>query len=294
MMRRVIRFRVSKEQGPLRSCVGIATERETLLQELASLGYERNPHSGLVTVMDPEGSPRLTQALKLIQRELGMRPTVHKIVKEEEGHQRFAVQVERRFSKSDVENARWLVLWPKHAIATMVPAKYGESGEYVVEADARLRKSKSEFGSLYYGGIACSDRMRPSLEAAGLKGLSFRPVSVEPPEKSARFRRLWGVWSHVVLPPNLYPLVDGQGDLFDGDWFTGCFFDDGGNAPSAPRYRMSDLEQIGDFDVAVTSERTGTHPGVAFRKMIVTQNFRAILGKMSVKGLEYWPLEIEG
>ena len=264
---------------------GIWTSNGELFKAIVELGYPENYTGDTVKLRDPEGSPRLAKAFQIIREHLGMERTFRKIVKAEDRHRLFSVFVERTFTQKEVDSAKFLQLWPRHAIATNLKQLPDET--FVVEADQRLRVNKIEFGSLYNTGMGCDESTRMRLEELGLNGLAFRPILVEPPDKYPK--KLWYPWSTIVMPPCAYGVVRGDGEPFAGDYSTGCYYDT--QVGGVPTWTEDQIREMPPFDVAITKERTATTDDLAERRMIVTQLTRRKLDGIGLKkNIQYTPI----
>lgn len=267
---------------------GIWTSNRDLFQAVAELGYERSYSGTSLTVRDEVGSPRLEKTFQIIRERLGIERTRHKVVKAEDRHRLFSVFVERAFTPKEIDSAKFLQVWPRHAIATNKKQLEGEV--FVVEADQRFRVNKIGFGSLYNTYMGCDESTKHRLEELCLVGLIFRPILVEPEGQYPK--KLWAPWSSIVMPPSVYPLVRSDGEPFDGDYSRGCFYDT--QAGGVPSWSEAQINDMPPFDVAITKERTATTADLACRRMIVSQAARRKLDGIGLaKLVKYTPIVME-
>ena len=265
-----------------------ATETHRLLEAPAA----GSATLGRLHIFEPLGSPALEKIESLIAQETGFKPSPRALVQGRGEMRHFARNLDRTFAIRELDEAAWLriSLPPRPAIGEF--ERQTPDGRLVVSADRR-QKNKLQFGSLFPAHVCgFANPLKSQLEHAGLTGLFFVPILVEPADKA--IKPLWQLSSDLVLPPNLLPLQQNDGGDFSGDLDKGCFYDEGGYRPASPHYHVKDFERLEPFDVAMSSEQIGPHPNHAFRQLIVTQKFRQTMMHLGALGCEYVPVTLVG
>lgn len=149
---------------------------------------------------------------------------------------------------ADLEWARYMDINPTKDIA----------GQTVYDADRNLWVvasriyPKVSMGSLDGGGeIAVDAAMRERMIAQSFRDVQFRPMEIR--GESPRAKPLWELRTDRVLPPHLPIMRHADGLPYDPE--TGAprpeheFY-----KPYALRWRKSEIDAMGDFDFARSSE----------------------------------------
>lgn len=175
------------------------------------------------------------------------------------------------------------------------------------------QKNKHQFGVLFPADtFAFANPLKSQLEQAGLKSIRFEPILLaeqrllDERQRSAPgagpaiqgagsdkiLKPLWKISSDTVLPRFLYPLFTDHHQPFTGELSKGCGYDNG-NSGLGLKYERSRIEQLGLFDVAITTERLGAHQDRCFRSVIVSQKFRQTMIQLGIKTAQYEPVILE-
>lgn len=295
-MHKVIRFHLAFSATPSSVPCGnfVPSRSRGLVDSLLGLGYREWTGKASVTVEDPTDSPRLLHAYKLVESELGMKPSTNRAEPVSRRDRWFCVEVICTYARKELDAADYLCVRALEPTAIVSMARPCTDEEMLVTVDDWLLPEPRDIGSFCYGGLGCSDRMRSKLAALEWRGLDFIPVRVHPAgaAEPVGWPRMWGLTSSVVLPPAADALIDGHGEPFTGDYSRGVFYNDGGYEPHGPRYRREDLGTIPPFDIAVSRERTGLHDWQAFRHVVVSQRARQDLLRLGAVDLEFWPVPL--
>ncbi len=164
----------------------------------------------------------------------------------------FQLSGERIFDENDYQSARYIEMCPKKRIA----------GEGCFEDDCRLWvRAGSVYFKVKLGTYPCGlflpavdEAMMQKLEEQKFSNLLFRPIEIR--GESPRGKKLWQLWSDVVLPPVIDELIDTGGLAFDPAKSTSCVVQDL-YLPMLCRYHRSDIDALGSFDFALTREHWG-------------------------------------
>lgn len=178
--------------------------------------------------------------------------------------------------------------------------EYDERG--IPYLKAALRPYKKEFGQVIgTQGCPCfvvRGKVKQALEKSGLKGLQL----VEPLTKGRKQLRpeekVSVVWSGLTLPPMKNLCYDNAGERFryaDRKSFPkGCLVFEGYfTRPTEIHYQREGLAKIGDFDIALTTERFG---GIAALQpyIIVSQRFRRFMEDELGLEMTGTPVRVDG
>jgi hypothetical protein len=227
--------------------------------------------------------------LKLIHEAFGLSISPHTRIKTYERSQYFGPDLNRIYTKKDVEAAP-LLRWAgaKADIGTYL--RQTDREQWFLSPDKRL-KNKFDAGFLSpFPALAVSAGLKEALEHSNLKGLDFNQVKLEPPSPSPK--EIWRIDSQLRMPPCLLPIQHQDGSLFSGDFAKGSLWDDAGIMPYELKFSSAEVAAMGAFDVALTMERTGMDASHAFRDIIVSQKFRQVLERLRAeKILKIPPLE---
>jgi len=214
------------------------------------------------------------------------------------GPHEFAVQIRREYDKSDVLNSQCLLL----------DAPTWKGGEFTPGGLLELliddRHKKRNIAGVGRAGIVVSDHLRQTLERTGLCHLVFRETLLTDDfDPAKRFSYTWteleeSPWwqftSDLILP-KLSPactLVDRYGNPFKEGEDKGCWLQEGLHCPAEMHYRRRDLEQVSEFDVALTAERFGMHPNNWYPYTVVSQRAYQLISEQDPKA-QFVPVRID-
>lgn len=129
--------------------------------------------------------------------------------------------------------------------------------------------------------------LKRDLEQQGLKGLAFKPVLFDHPEKARG--EFWQLDSTVIMSPCSLPIVS-VGDSWSPNMppYPMEDYDDGGHFPQELVYSRTALEQMPPFDIALTHERTRmVSPDSWGHRLIVSQHCRQVMKKLKMGTVEF-------
>lgn len=144
-----------------------------------------------------------------------------------------------------------------------------EAGPVTFDKEIMGRLLRQKF--LWYterGFGAVNAEGRRILEEAGIKGVAFDPVEWTNPEEVKG--ALYNLRHRKTLPPCLLPVIE----LRCG----ALLYHEGPYNPQILRYRRSEVEAMGDWDIAQTAEITGpASPPLFHRRCVISARFRDVL-----------------
>lgn len=284
------------DHGP--TSIGIDAKSAEDVHELGKLsgfdvtGWDRNGQvSRKITVKEQEGSERLLKLLTAIECKYGFKPSSTRIVPGPERVRVFGLTKHREYSLDEIDAAELLhISLAEKMIAEWREPTAEQVDEEVFAVEKRKQQTKVPLGFISpFLAIAVNDALKSDLKRVGLLGLEFESV--------INSEHIWKLTSSIHMPRCQLPLVNGQGEVVEADEWPGKwsdkYYDDSGYEPPELRYNKPEVRQLGDFDIAITAERTGGYKKTSFRRLVVSQKFRTTLDELGVKGVRYTPVRIE-
>lgn len=247
-------------------------------------------------VQEPADSPKLKLLIQALYERYGIKPSKWFIVPKDLEDQYFGVRIEREFSDGQIDDSKYLrLIATQFQIGTHSRRERPEDETYYVKNDGK-QGSKVDFGFISpFPALGISNRLKEQIEAYNLKAIRFEPIVVRRKDGKAPRKPLWKIASDITLPRSRCRYIDGNGQVKDphDDWsykWECAYFDDAGHVPVALSYVRKEIEEIEPFDVAMTAEKVGNGPYIAFRYTIVSQRFRQMMNDLKVKGVGYHPV----
>lgn len=265
-----------------------------MLSELSGLPLWALTQNDLRMVLEiDEKDPRLGKLYEAIWVKYRLKPSCWNIIPKAEQSNYFGVRRKVTWTKKEIDACEMLWLRHKLTIANNRDAtpEQWQGEEYVAGVDEK-QHSAVQFGGLCpFTGLAVAEPLRTQLLESGLKGLYLPPVTFVPPVAKVR-KLLWALKSTVILPRPLNLLQGEHGSEPEPNTEWACWWDDGGKRPEVLKFRRSEVQAVGPFDIAMTYERVGITVQGAFRQCLVTQRFREVMTQLKVKGVDYVPVEL--
>ena len=223
---------------------------------------------------DPDGDEFIRRALEMLKRHgIPLRYSVNS----SDYNSSYGYDISRFYEPDDLKHAELLLLVRKGRIHnTLEPARDEQGRLYLLASKA---KESLKLGNLLWPDwVIVSDKVRRSLEGAGLVGLRFIEVAIKGKSTYLASEPFWELQSSITLPKmpdrgNLFhpefhpdhPTVE----PFQGDYSRTIFINDAPFFNGEVHYRRSDLTVLGQFDIAATFENyMETHPA-----LVVSQRF---------------------
>lgn len=286
---------------PGATATGIRTQSARELEEIAeAAGFDlttcyESPTIGAVRqlrVQEPEDSLRLQRLIKEIKLRYNLVPAGSMPTQGKRQEKFFGVRKVRSYSKQELDHCELLYL---HC-GTCSIAKHqdAETEELMTETYVSVpgsTKKKVRFGNLSpFRALVVRGDLKSSLESESLTGLRFEPV--------VNGENIFKLTSSIVLPRCKLPLVGGNGLVIEdvdnwSDEIGWRLFRDHGYDPAELVFGRTEIESIGEFDIAITRERTGVSDKRAVRWCIVSQKFRRVLTTLKVVEAQYAPVRIQ-
>lgn len=192
------------------------------------------------------------------------------------------------YSKKDLDNAEYLRLWSGSYIADLA---FPAHAEILEVAPNSALKSPRDFGAIRPFGsvVAVNESLMRIINSHNPKGVVWAEVA--PRNGKSHHKRIWRLMSSIILPKCPVPLVHSSGEPFMGDYTKGCAFQNPYREVELA-YTAQSLSCFGDFDIALTKEKTGNYSGGCFQSLIISQNFRQILLKENIKAAKFTPVRV--
>lgn len=150
---------------------------------------------------------------------------------------------------------------------------------------------RRHLGGLYtFAAVILSSELKAKLEKSDLKGLNFIPVRYDKSEKAPR--QFWQFGHKMKMPTCLLPRLTQWGEEWKENHLDGAIWDENGYKPEELRFNRTEVEAMGEFDVATTREKIGEHRGFYRSEIIVTQRFRKVLNEMKINAVDYIPVRL--
>jgi hypothetical protein len=284
---------VEKPQRPFAHCVHLTDVGG--FWELVELGFvelrgvPKGKCGGQVDIQVDIEDSRLGQALQILERS-GFRPSAHLIVPPTAKEHEFVMLRHRVYSSAELGAARLLRLVPRFCQDEIADWIGGSDDHgWIVEAKAKGKRLQiGHFDS--FEGILVGPELKATLEKEGLKGVNFLPAAYDKPSPS--LRQLWQFGHKVLMPPCLLPRQDDDGNVVKESDNGGRYWDDGGYVPQELVFGEKEIAGMPRWDMAVTREKIGFHPGHYRSEVIVSQRFREVLLGAGIKTIGYAPVKV--
>lgn len=128
--------------------------------------------------------------------------------------------------------------------------------------------------------------LKLALEAENLKGLAFKPVLFDKPEKARG--EFWQMTSTATMPPCLLPVL-----TIPSTPHPVLMYDDDGHFPQELVFEESAVRKIEPFDVALTRENICPLPNAWPYEFIVSQRFRQVAQKLKMSSVDLVPVRLK-
>jgi hypothetical protein len=193
----------------------------------------------------------------------------------------------RVFDPVEIEEAPYCDLFPERPIAG---GRFTPDGSVILLTKTIKRKRLGQLRVPTLFVPYCTGELKQMMEREDFSHLEFRPAKLEgtrPPADG-----IWQMWSDLKMPPMLNRITDNEGADYKPDANKGCTIDDWYH-PFQYRYQKAEIEQLGDFDVALTRESFGNYPDKRNTpKMIVSKRFRKWCDAEKLK-IQWTPIALE-
>ncbi len=250
-----------------------------------------------------EGSDRLRELISELWR-CGKRPVVCgslMLSKDTISGETYSVTPMQYAEPQDLLSGRYVQLRhaPENGIGRITRLRLEDGSSIFALSSEKLRLAK-RFGYLNENVFGCSETFREDLEAQGFIGIAFSDPPLHPNPTYHPSTKLQVLTSSITLPPvknGLCAYRDLDSDdrgvqpFSETDGSLGCFISPEYRPPIL-RFDAAAVEELGDFDIARTSECFGSPTVYPRPKFVVSQRFRQWL---DAQGLDcgYHPIRLE-
>ena len=229
-----------------------------------------------------------------IWRRLGLKPVLDLRPVHIYAANEFTVLHRNIFSKQDLDESPFLRLSCFGTLIHPNTHKLQEPDGLFNILPSKVNK-KLLVGGLGDGrAIFCKTVIREAMETEGFLGLAFKPVRYSGKSHPAPERTLWQLFSSIQMPPVLNPLMDANNMPF-AEQSTSCLVAEL-FAPPVLRFDAKEMERLGPFDMAITSEHFNriSSPDVGVPWLVVSQRLKRWLEGKKLPGIAFTPIAIEG
>lgn len=251
----------------------------------------------------PDADPRVHELLAFLKEVGAIIPVDRTVMREGVSAKKYKLYDEKQLQK-EIDQAPLLEV--NHDGLIIAETSWLPDGMPYVINEPRLRKQRAyEFGHAYAWNhfMMVRGQAKKTLESSGLKGLKLLPLELKdkPHWQNPQTLEQWPegveplflVWSDVELPPVRNWLFDNEGRVFPsegnrGPFTDGCMVLEGPGEEYRWHYRKSEIDALGDFDIAHTYERHGSKEPCG-PLLVVSQKFRRVMRELGFKTFRYRP-----
>jgi len=218
--------------------------------------------------------PQESNVLRAIQEYLadrGLTPWLGRGARVKARHE-YEMILSRTYDVQDWKRAAYLEPTPWLWLGKYETRRYGKP----LQIQGEHAKQRLNIALVNQWWIVVSEKVRVSMEKAGLLHVAFKPVETIGRETTPGACQIWELTSDIFLPP-LSPkceLVDSCGNPSKGDNLThGCYLREGLYGSPEKHYKESAITSVEPFDLARTNERFGPNEIQADHQLVASQRF---------------------
>ncbi|GAA5494488.1 hypothetical protein Rhal01_00649 [Rubritalea halochordaticola] len=163
----------------------------------------------------------------------------------------------RKFDDTDMAEAEFFHIYASDMVARENHQATMDAGYTVLSTEDFKRIPLGHTGP-QARQILCSEILWRDMAAEGFKGLTGQEVMFA--GKNPKFAEVRMLGSDIVLPPLQNELRGYEYEVLEGYRKTGTVEISDVFFPPLLQYKRSELEEVGEFDVAITYERLGSVP----------------------------------
>ena len=229
--------------------------------------------------------PLIREVFQIVCKLEGKRPTPWRLLRTAHSAEYFYQSLRREYTKADLDKAPLLALFGTRWIAKMAPRE--DFGPLQIIGNKLLIDPKP-FGRIDpYVVRGMNSWLVEELRKRDVKGFTVRDIEIL--RRKPEHQSIWEPWSTVTMPTCRLPLVNAWGELFK-EQGRGCFYECGPFQPEEKVFLRSEVEALGEFDIAVCRELVGNGKGDSYHPIVVSQRFRKIMTDLKVPGVAYAPV----
>jgi hypothetical protein len=244
------------------------------------------PRRAYLKIQAFEGDPSLEKILSLL-RTVGWKPYFGEDVPDELRATHFAVSRFRCYEKGDKDKCDYLRLSRWSLGEDLFDFDSVRDGLYY--GNVKGARWKARYGHAYNQHLPSpcfvNGDLKQALEAENLKGMAFKPVLFDKPEKASG--EFWQMTSTVTMPPCLLPVL-----TIPSTPRPVMRYDDGGHSPQELVFEEAAVRKIEPFDVALTREYLYPEPGAWAYLFVVSQRFRQVARKLKLSTVDFVPVRL--
>ncbi len=243
-----------------------------------------HPHD--IAISAPVDDPNVEKIFALLAS-VGWTPYLGEHVPVEMRATHFWVRRIRRYAKGDKDKCDYLRLSRWGLGEDLFDFDSIRDGLYCANVKGARWKARYGFGynqhipSAYF----VNGEFKQVLEVENLRGLAFKPVLFDKPEKARG--EFWQMTSTVIMPPCLLPVLTLPGTPRP----VQCY-DDAGQSPLELVYAESAVRQIEPFDIALTCDYLCDQPDAWAHLFVVSQRFRHLAHKLRLSTVDFAPVRL--
>ena len=263
------------------------------------MGDAQKPDSALIRESQPRGSRarvfeyelgdiKAQEILRYIRSRMCRLPTLYRAWNRRLLDRYFFQSLRREYTSAELENAPFLSLYGTKRMAKMGPRE--DFGPLQVIGDKLLEEPKP-FGRLDpYVVRGMNNWLKEELTKRNLRGFAVREIEIL--NRKPQHQAIWEPWSTVTMPRCCLPLYDDWGEPCGPELTKnrGCHYECGPYMSEEKVFLRSEVEALGEFDIAVCQEHVGMGNNDRFPPIVVSQRFRQVLKELKVSGVAYAPV----
>ena len=233
-----------------------------------------------------EGNPHLEKILELLA-DAGWKPYLGEYVPKELRSTQFWVRRFRHHEKRDRDECEYLQVHDWSRGEAIFEFDSVRDGHYCGQVKGAKWKARYERTSLHCHSspFFVNTEIKRALEAENLKGIAFKPVFFDKPEKARG--EYWQLTSTITMPPCLLPVL-----TIPSTPNPVLCYDDGGHFPQELVFDHAAVREIEPFDIALTRENLCPLPNAWPYEFIVSQRFRQAIHKLKMSSVDLVPVRL--
>ncbi len=283
-----------KNEDPIRKGIGDDFVSSATMDELVKLlnpqiynqsVKEDGGHYRAIVYPYDLGNARIQEAFRLFYEREGRRPTPWHLLRTPFQKEYFYQSLRREYTKVDLDKAPLLTLFGTRWIAKMAPRE--DFGPLQIIGNKQLIDPKPYGRIDPYVVRGMNSWLVEELKKRDVKGFTVRGIEIL--RRKPEHQLIWEPWSTVTMPVCRLPLVNSWGEPFTEPG-RGCHYECGPYQPEEMVFLRSEVEALGEFDIAVGQEQVGMGNNDCYHPVIVSQRFRKIMTELKVPGVAYAPV----
>lgn len=229
--------------------------------------------------------PLIREVFQVIYKLEGRRPTPWRLLRTAHSAEYYYEPLRREYTKADLDKAPLLALFGTRWIAKMADGEKARPLRVIGNKQLVEPKPFGRIDPFVVRGM--NSWLVAELQKRGVRGFTAREIEIV--RRKPEHQSIWEPWSAVMMPPCRLPLVTAWGEPYTAPG-RGCFQECGPYQPEEMVFLRSEVEALGDFDIAVCQEIVGNGGQDLWQPLVVSQRFRQIMTELKVPGVAYAPV----